>query len=82
MGLEAKDIADAVIYRLPAGYYRELGARLHGLNPGRVTGVCRQIHAAAAPRWMIVGDAAKLAGQLSAGGFGEIEIVDPERGLP
>jgi zinc protease len=78
----ADALANAVIYRLPAGYYGELGARLRDLNPGRVTKVCRQIHAAAAPRWMIVGDAAKLAGQLSAVGFGEIEIVDPERGLP
>ncbi len=78
----ADALAYAAIYRLPAGYHRELGARLQSLDPGRVTEACRQILGATAARWMVVGDAANLAGQLSAGGVGEIEIVDPGRGLP
>ena len=77
----ADSLADVVIYRLPTGYHRELSARLRRLNPGRITKACREILAATALRWMIVGDAAKLIGQLSAGGFGEIKII-PERELP
>ncbi len=78
----ADALAHAVMYMLPLGYHHELAARMRLLNPSRVTEVCRKILAVAAPRWMIVGDAARLAGQLRDAGFGEIEIVRSQHELP
>ncbi len=78
----ADALAHSAIYRLPAEHHHELAARLPRLIPGDVTQACRHILAAGAPRWMIVGDAAELTGQLRDAGFGEIEVASPERGLP
>jgi zinc protease len=71
----ADAVADGVIQRLPVGYHREVEGRLRRLNPSDVTETCRQILAAGDLRWLIVGDAGELAGQLDDGAFGKIEIA-------
>jgi zinc protease len=78
----ADALVDAVIQQLPVGYHREVEARLRRLNPGDVTDTCRQILATGGPRWLIVGDASELVGQLDDGAFGKIEIAGSGRELP
>jgi zinc protease len=75
-------LAHAVIQQLPVGYHREVDARLRRLNPGDVTEICRQNLATGGPRWLIVGDASELAGQLDDGAFGKIEIAGSGSELP
>jgi len=77
----ADALVDAVILRLPVGYHREVEALLRRLNPGEVSEICRQILATGGPRWVIVGDASELAGQLDDGAFGKIEIAGSGRKL-
>jgi zinc protease len=71
----ADALVHAVIQQLPVGYHREVEAGLRRLNPGDVTEICRQILATGGPRWLIVGDASELAGQLDDGALGKIEIA-------
>jgi zinc protease len=78
----ADAVAHAVIQELPVGYHREVEGRLRRLNPGDVTETCRQILAAGGPRWLVVGDASELAGQLDDGTFGKIEIAGSGSELP
>jgi zinc protease len=78
----ADAVADAVIRQIPIGYHREVEARLRRLNPDEVTETCRQILATGGPRWLIVGDASELAGQLDDGAFGKIEIASSGGELP
>jgi len=78
----ADALVHAVIQQLPVGYHREVDARLRRLNPGDVTEICRQILATGAPRWLIVGDASELAGQLDDGALGKIEIAGSGSELP
>jgi zinc protease len=75
-------LVHAVIQQLPVGYHREVDARLRRLNPGDVTEICRQILATGGPRWLIVGDASELAGQLDDGALGKIEIAGSGSELP
>jgi len=78
----ADALVHAVIHQLPVGYPREVEARLRRLNPGDVTETCRQILATGGPRWLIVGDASELAGQLDDGAFGKIELAGSGSELP
>jgi zinc protease len=78
----ADALVDAVIRQLPVGYHREVDARLRRLNRGEVTETCRRILAARGPRWLIVGDASELTGQLDDGAFGKIEIAGSGSELP
>jgi len=55
---------------------------LRRLNPGDVTEICRQILATGGSRWLIVGDASELAGQLDDGALGKIEIAGSGSELP
>ena len=78
----ADALVDAVIQQLHVGYHREIEARLRRLNPGEVTETGRQILATGGPRWLIVGDASELAGQLDDGAFGKVEIAGSGSELP
>ena len=78
----ADALVHAVIQQLPVGYHREVEARLRRLNPSDVTEICRQILTTGGPRWLIVGDASELAGQLDDGAFGKIEIARSGSELP
>jgi len=79
----ADAFAHVIIYRLPIEYPKKLANWLRRLSPDDVTETCRQILAAGSLRWMVVGEAAELFGQLTVTIPGGIQVVDSNSpGLP
>jgi zinc protease len=77
-GQMADALAHVVIYRLSLDCLRNQASRLRHLSPEDVTEICRQIVAGGGPRWLVVGEAAKLLKRLRLARFADIEVIESD----
>jgi zinc protease len=78
----ADAMEDRIVCRLPPTYYEELPARLRTLRPAEVTAAWHEVVSQHPITWLVVGDAALLAGRIEAEGFGLLEVIGSPDEVP